>query len=47
MTATDRVSTLKSVTLDNLDEAVHIRDVVKLCLDKTGLILPLNGMAIL
>ena len=45
MTATDRVSTLKSVTLDNLDETVRLRDVAKLCLDKTGLILPLLTLA--
>ena len=45
MTATDRISTLKNVTLSDLPEMVSIRELCVLCLAKTGLDLPLKTMA--
>jgi len=45
MTASDRLGTLKNVTLDDLPTMVNIRELAVLCLNKTGLTLPLKTMA--
>lgn len=45
MTASDRLGTLKSVTLSDLPSMVNIRELAVLCLNKTGLTLPLKTMA--
>lgn len=45
MTASDRLGTLKSVTLSDLPTMVNIRELAVLCLNKTGLELPLKTMA--
>lgn len=44
MTASDRISTLKGVTLSYLPAFISIRDLAVMCLAKTGLDLPLNTM---
>lgn len=45
MTASDRISTLKGVTLSDLPARISIRNLALLCLGKTGLDLPLKTMA--
>lgn len=45
MTASDRLGTLKSVTLSDLPSMVNIRELAVSCLNKTGLSLPLKTMA--
>jgi hypothetical protein len=45
MTASDRLGTLKSVTLSDLPTMVNIRELAVSCLNKTGLTLPLKTMA--
>lgn len=44
MTASDRISTLKGVTLSDLPAFISIRDLAVMCLAKTGLDLQLNTM---
>ena len=45
MTASDRIGTLKNVTLTDLPTMVNIRELAIMCLNKTGLSLPLNTIA--
>ena len=45
MTASDRLGTLKNVTLSDLPSMVNIRELAVSCLNKTGLELPLKTMA--
>ena len=45
MTASDRLGTLKSVTLSDLPSMISLRELAVLCLNKTGLTLPLKTMA--
>ena len=45
MTASDRLGTLKNVTLDDLPTMVNIRELTLTCLSKTGLSLPLKTIA--
>ena len=45
MVASDRISTLKGVTLSDLPAVISIRDLAVQCLAKTGLDLPLKTMA--
>ena len=45
MTASDRINTLKAVTLSDLPEKIELRELAELCLAKTGLTLPLYTMA--
>ena len=45
MTASDRLGTLKNVTLSDLPTIVNIRELAVSCLNKTGLTLPLKTMA--
>lgn len=45
MTASDRLGTLKNVTLSDLPSMISLRELAILCLNKTGLELPLRTMA--
>lgn len=45
MTASDRLGTLKNVTLSDLPSMISLRELAILCLNKTGLTLPLRTMA--
>mgnify|MGYP000848133622 CR=1 FL=1 len=45
MTASDRIGTLKSVTLSNLPSMITNRELCVQCLEKTGLNLPLKTLA--
>ena len=45
MTASDRLGTLKNVTLSDLPSMITIRGLAVSCLNKTGLTLPLKTMA--
>lgn len=45
MVASDRLGTLKGVTLDDLSQYVSMRDLAVACLARTGLTLPLYTMA--
>lgn len=45
MVASDRLGTLKGVTLDDLNQYVSMRDLAVACLAKTGLSLPLYTLA--
>lgn len=45
MTASDRLGTLKNVTLSDLPSMISLRELAILCLNKTGLTLPLKTMA--
>ncbi len=45
MTASDRIGTLKNVTLSDLPSMISLRELAILCLNKTGLTLPLRTMA--
>lgn len=45
MVASDRIGTLKGVTLDDLNQYESMRDLAVACLAKTGLTLPLYTMA--
>ena len=45
MTASDRLGTLKNVTLSDLPSMISLRELAVLCLNKTGLSLPLRTMA--
>lgn len=45
MTASDRLGTLKNVTLSDLPSMISLRELAILCLDKTGMTLPLKTMA--
>ena len=45
MTASDRLGTLKNITLSDLPSMISLRELAILCLNKTGLSLPLRNMA--
>lgn len=45
MTASDRLGTLKNATLSDLPSMISLRELAILCLNKTGLELPLKTMA--